>query len=260
MRTTLACVAGCAFLFVAGPVALVHCSGSSTSGTANSDAGHGSSGGNGSSSGATSSSSGGLGDDSGGTSSSNGGGGSSGGGEGGTSSGATDGGTSSGGEGGTSSSSGAGTPVPEGGVPSDPNSVSCGGAMCNTTSNYCCVEADGGATCLPDNSGACGTNAPRVYCNEAADCSGGICCTALTYGTHTSSCKPACSGPTGPYNLGEFQLCRTDAECGSADAGAASQKCVVQLCSAMLGGPQNVTVEACAYPGAGGWGPLPGCM
>jgi hypothetical protein len=66
---------------------------------------------------------------------------------------------------------------------------------------------------------------------------------------------------------GDFQVCRTDSECGqNSDAGAA-KKCVVQTCSSDCPN-EHITVEACAYPnvtggGFGGsmtsWGALPGC-
>jgi hypothetical protein len=256
MRTTHAWIACCSLLLLGAPVMLTHCSGGSSSTSPKGDGGGqgGSSSGVGASSGgsSSSSSSGGSGDDGGGSSS-------------GTSSGGSSSGTSSGGEGGTSSSSGGEggttsssggvvTPVPEGGAPSDPNSVTCGATSCNTTTQYCCAEGDaGGGSCLPYNNGSCNI---KVSCNEAADCAGGVCCTQLAFGTHTTSCMASCGA-------GNFQICRTDAECGSADAGAAQRKCIVQTCqaTASMTGPK-VTVEACAYftPGpGGGWGPLPLC-
>jgi hypothetical protein len=127
---------------------------------------------------------------------------------------------------------------------------------CNTTTSYCCTAADGGA-CEPYNSGSCST--VKETCNEATDCSSGVCCQALELGPHDTSCKPTCG-------TGDFQVCRTDGECGSADAGAASQQCIVQTCPIdTMGG--TATAEACAYytaPGPtngfmGHWGALPGC-
>jgi hypothetical protein len=108
-------------------------------------------------------------------------------------------------------------------------------------------------------------------CNEAADCaSGSYCCAAYAYGGGASCHVGPCSNTVG----GTYQVCRTDSECGSADAGAGSQKCIVQTCYTNQYMTQTVTVEACAVrqtgggvpgggvPGGGGttYGPLYGCM
>lgn len=281
MRTIPVTLACCLIGLASAPLVLAHCGGSSAS-SPKTDAGPGSSSGfssgGGNSSGGNTSSGGSSGDDgslgsssgsSGGTSGDDG------------SVGSSSGGSSSGGEGGTTSSSssgGGGVPVPEGGVASDPDNVTCGGSPCNTTTDHCCETADSG-TCQPLN-GACAAGALSLECNEAADCAGGnVCCTALAYGQHATTCTAGACAP------GTFQLCRTDSECGSADAGAASQKCIVQTCYTSQAMTQTVTVEACAYPayGAGGtpgggvpgggvpgggvpgggttttWGPLPNC-
>ncbi len=256
MRTTHTTIACCVFVLAVTPVVLTHCSGSSsTTPKANGSSSGGSSGGQGSSSGQGSSnggtsSSGSSGDDGGGGTSSSSGGSSSGGSDdGGTVN--PDGAASSGGEGGTGS--GGGTPVPEGGAPSDPGSVSCGSSTCNTTTQHCCVEADGG-TCGALN-GSCtgGAGAVAVACNEAADCApGNVCCQPLEYGPHSTTCMPSC--PVGTY----FQVCRADAECGTADAGATSQRCVVQTCFTSMAMTATSTIEACAYPTTTGGGGFPG--
>jgi hypothetical protein len=54
---------------------------------------------------------------------------------------------------------------------------------------------------------------------------------------------------------GTYQVCRTDSECGSADAGAGSQKCVVQTCYTNQYMTTTVMVEACAVPQAAGGTP-----
>jgi hypothetical protein len=103
-----------------------------------------------------------------------------------------------------------------------------------------------------------------VSCKEAADCaSGSVCCEILAYPTPPASTNPT-SCQTGTCPTGDFQLCRTDAECGSADAGPDSQKCIVQTCYTSAAMTTPVTVEACAYPTfmpprGYTWGPLPGC-
>jgi hypothetical protein len=98
----------------------------------------------------------------------------------------------------------------------------------------------------------------EVSCNEAADCASGVCCAPDQYGPQSTSCMPSCPA-------GDFQLCRTDSECGSGDSGAPKQ-CIVQTCpTGPMADAGTVTVEACAYytpggfGGAGTWGPLPAC-
>jgi hypothetical protein len=260
-------------ILVAAPVALVQCSSSSSS-NHNTGKMNGSSGGTsgGASSSGVGTSSGG--DDGGGTSSGpSSSGGSSGGEEGGLTG---EGGNA--GEGG-STSGGPAIPVPEGGAPSDPGQVPCGATSCTTSTQFCCKgTGDGGtATCDSYNSGTCPTTSIQVQCNEAADCMGGVCCQALQYGPHSATCMPSCG-------TANFQVCRTDGECGAMSDAGAAKRCVVQTCFAQMpvggfpggpgggvpgggtsgGGTPTVTVEACAYPnvGAGGgvmWGPLPNC-
>ena len=262
IHTTLACGL---LVLAAAPVALTHCSGSTAS-SPKSDAGKGgsssgfSSGGGNSSGGSSSGSSG---DDGGGSSS----GASSSGGQGGDGGNQnTDGGSSGGGDGGGSSSGGSTTPVPEGGMPSDPGVVPCGSATCSAASQKCCATADAG-TCTALNSG-CPTGSTSHECKEAADCaSGNVCCTVYNYGSYPYTCN------LGGCPTGDYQVCRTDAECGSPEAGAGSQKCVVQTCHTTGPTGPTVTVEACAVrqatggpgggiPGGGTggtWGALTGC-
>jgi hypothetical protein len=189
--------------------------------------------------------------------------GSSSGGQGASSSGAGEGGAT--GEGGASSSSG-GTvvPVPDGGAPSTPMMVTCGATSCDTGGSMpqqCCVSGDGG-TCTAFTTGC--SSGITVPCDEAADCTGGsVCCQVLECGQHSTSCKTTCATT-------DFQLCRTDSECGTTSDAGAAKKCIVQMCGSSLVGPTcggtMVKVEACAYPAAGvgfgsptTWGPLPEC-
>jgi hypothetical protein len=271
MRSNHACLACCVFLFAAGPVALIHCSSSSNtnnSGSHGDASSQGSSNGGNSSNGAGSSSGGGTedggpsGSSSGITTSSSGGGtSSSGGGEGGTSS----------GDGGASSSGGHTTPVPEGGVASDPGVVPCGTSTCTTSTNYCCVSGGDGGTqsCVAYNGGTCGTGSFKIGCNESADCMSGVCCQTILgiAMVGSTSCMPSCT--YGPTQTTYYQTCRTDAECGvNSDAGAAAAKCIPQTCTApnQFGGGPSIDIEACAYftrgtgGGPGTWGPLPYCV
>jgi hypothetical protein len=256
MRTTHAFVACLTTLLAAAPLVLTQCSGTSggTKVTAGTDGGnHGSSGGGGGSGGGSSggneSSSGGGGDDA--ETGSSGGQGTSSGGIGG------DGGETGDG-GGASSSGGTVVQVPEGGAPSQPGMVSCGGTTCETSSSQCCLGADGG-TCTAFNAG-CSSGVTQP-CDEAADCINAVCCQPLECGQHSTTCKTTC-GTT------DFQLCRTDSECGQGTDAGAAKKCIVQTCGTQMFGAAcggtMVTVEACAYPGAGGfgsvtYGPLPEC-
>jgi hypothetical protein len=280
MRTTHACMACLASVLAAAPLVLTHCSGSNSSSKLN-DAGSGSGSGgsfgssgsgSGGSSGTSSGSSGG--EDAGASS-----GGSSGAGSDASSSGVVgqDGGQT--GEAGGSSGGGATCQTPDGGAPCDPGIVSCGSMSCTTASTYCCSDLDGGGTCDPYNGGSCASGV-KYQCNEAADCMSGVCCEADQYGPHSSSCMPSCP-------VGNFQVCRTDSECGVSDAGG-PKKCILQTCPTSAGGGAGgpgfpggpgggssggsssggavatITIEACSYPTTGAmgvvtWGPLPAC-
>jgi hypothetical protein len=142
--------------------------------------------------------------------------------------------------------------VPDGGAPCNPGTVPCGSTTCNTATEYCCEESNGDGTCDPVNGGSCASGI-KVACNEAADCASGVCCQEDTYGPHSATCQTSC--PTG-----YFQVCRTDAECGT-DGSGAPQTCIVQLCPPSAGAAATVTLEACAYSDLGGpFGPLPFCV
>jgi hypothetical protein len=83
-----------------------------------------------------------------------------------------------------------------------------------------------------------------------------VCCTAYAYATTAAGNSATCHvGPCSNTVGGTYQVCRTDAECGSADAGAGSQKCIVQTCYTNQYMTTKVTVEACAVPQTGGGTP-----
>jgi hypothetical protein len=150
-------------------------------------------------------------------------------------------------------------PVPEGGAPSAPGSVQCGGAACDVSQgNSCCVtQTDAGPkeTCSPPNTPC--TGGTKLECDEAADCNGGVCCQtiegiALVGGT---SCMTSCPGGA------TFQTCRVDSECGGPDAGASLERCIPQTCT-NANPMRSLKIEACAVPpgpGNPGGGPLAYC-
>jgi hypothetical protein len=79
-------------------------------------------------------------------------------------------------------------------------------------------------------------------------------------GQHSTSCKGTCATT-------DFQLCRTDDECGQGTDAGAAKKCIVQTCHTQMIGAAcagaTTTLEACAYPTTVGftttWGALPEC-
>jgi len=243
MRTTYALLSCLAPLMAVTPLVLNGCGGGSNSNAKLGQDGSASGGGE-------LSSGGGSGGGSGGTSGGeDGGGGGSGSGGGSTSSGASSSGVvgddaSPPGEGGGGSSSGSSIPVPDGGAASTPGVVACGSSTCSTSSQLCCESTggDGGAaaSCVAPN-GTCASGI-ESSCDEASDCaSGSVCCELDAYGPHAATCH------AGSCPAGNFQVCRTDAECGTGDGGA-PQKCIVQSCPTGPGAMTTVTLEACAYP------------
>jgi loricrin len=257
MRTTHVCMACLASVLATAPLLLTQCGGSGSSNAKLNGSSSGSgSGGQGSSSGG---SGGGIGpssggDDAGSTSS------------GGSSSGVDSDASGSGavgadgappgeGGGGSSGGSGGGTSclAPEGGAPCDPGTVTCGSMSCSTATTECCSNLDGGGTCDPYNGGSC-TSGVTYQCNEAADCTSGVCCELDEYGAHSATCMPSCG-------VGYFQVCRSDSECGTTSDAGAAKKCILQTCPTTEGATTTITVEACAYPtvtGGGAGGGFPG--
>jgi hypothetical protein len=96
---------------------------------------------------------------------------------------------------------------PDGGRPSDPGFVDCGGTPCDLSTSVCCIQqknTEAGSIppkCVP----AC-TSALNVVvnCDETADCQHGkVCCVDLVTGAQT--CQTSC--------IATLQLCRCDQEC-----------------------------------------------
>jgi hypothetical protein len=144
-------------------------------------------------------------------------------------------------------------PVPEGGAPSDPGSVPCGGAPCAVNEGRsCCIQiVDGGRqeTCNPPNTG-CPAPGVKLECDEAADCNGGVCCQAIVgtavQGSTSCSGTPTCMGvPTT-----NFQVCRTDDECGQETDAGAAKRCIPQTCT-NVAPPRSLKIESCAVLSTG---------
>lgn len=104
---------------------------------------------------------------------------------------------------------------------SDPGLIGCGTTTCKSsggilgsaTSSYCCVErANGGLISTCKNAAVSSCNGHRFLCDEAADCTNGVCCVEVqTSGGSVralSACRSSCA--TG---ASRFQVCKTDDEC-----------------------------------------------
>ncbi len=111
---------------------------------------------------------------------------------------------------------------------SNPGRVACAGGTCDTTVyELCCFApgAEGGAEhCTKDTSGC----ALTAQCDEKADCwAGTVCCAGPSSVAgnwmFSRSCITASAGVC-EFN-GGFQLCKTDAECGTS-------VCTIKTCTA----------------------------
>jgi hypothetical protein len=241
-------------LVALAPLALAQCGGSDSAGVNKPDSAGGS--GSGTSSGGSVSGSGGGSGSGGSAGSTSGSGDDSGpvdtGGGSGSSTGSSSGGDGSSGDGASSSGSPGCMSVDGGAQCSDPMKLPCGPATCDTSTQYCCVVNMGDAgrteTCVPPN-GACSSTA-KIGCKEAADCAGStVCCGNFPMlGVQgVTSCMASCSAQQ------NVQICRTDAECGTNDAGVA-KKCILQTCG-------SLTLQLCtaAFSPADAGGAYSGC-
>ncbi len=143
-------------------------------------------------------------------------------------------------------------PVPDGGAPSDPGDVPCGGSECPVSTSICCqAKSDGGVseTCTAANAGCSGIT---FGCNEASDCGGGVCCQGVNAigvqgPTFCAAPGATCEGGGDPtFPLGAFQTCRTDAECGTDSDAGFYKRCIPQVCTSPTIGGATTDVEACA--------------
>jgi hypothetical protein len=115
---------------------------------------------------------------------------------------------------------------PDGGAPSNPSSVECGGQPCSVPTNVCCDRfwVDGGVKCQP---AAQQCQGPTLACDEKADCpTGQVCCLIVNGGNggFATECRQTCPGA---------ELCRCDQDCPQ------NTPCNVLTC------PGNRHIEAC---------------
>jgi hypothetical protein len=127
-------------------------------------------------------------------------------------------------------------PIPDGGAPSDPQTVKCGTAECTISTQFCCQQPDGGASCQTSGGACSALGGAKQECNEAADCphtdaGQQVCCFDVTEKGLESSCRADCNGGGGT----RFQACRTTTECKSGS-------CAVHACNGDAG---FSTVETC---------------
>jgi hypothetical protein len=130
--------------------------------------------------------------------------------------------------------------IPDGGVASNPQGVSCGGSACAAGADAgCCMQLDdGGGTCIDSHNSCVPPNA-AIECDEAANCPmGTVCCYLWGSGAFSlrATCLSAC--PTQPGSLGaQVQACRTHAEC------VETRICTVRSCGGFV-------LETCASTAA----------
>ncbi len=126
--------------------------------------------------------------------------------------------------------------IPDGGVPPNPGSVTCGSTSCAVATSFCCVAPDGGATCQTSGGTCTALGGAKHECDEAADCPATqVCCyelDALT-STFSTACHVDCAGGGGLRD----QACKQTAEC-------LDGTCAVHACDG------GATIEACKpFPG-----------
>jgi fibronectin-binding autotransporter adhesin len=142
-----------------------------------------------------------------------------------------DGGGGGGGDTGTTTEAGGGDGG--GGGLSNPGKITCGPTECNTTGQTCCTTLatdGGGSTCEDGGGNQCQGQTLPASCDEKADCAdGGLCCLAVG-GNAAITCRAAC-------NNNRIQICKTNAECVSGDAGCQAYTC-----------PNNRTIRSCTKP------------
>jgi len=109
--------------------------------------------------------------------------------------------------------SGIGDSGPTEAAPPDKGAVQCNGSPCNSDDSSCCIEADGGQSCVANSSTKKCEGLAEVHCDEKADCeSGQVCCATVVGAKATSKCAAACPNQDPPGNL-QRQICKTSDEC-----------------------------------------------
>jgi hypothetical protein len=100
---------------------------------------------------------------------------------------------------------------PDSGLVSDPKSVACEGASCDTRTSACC-PGNGGCLSFGQADFNCGTRAVKIECDEPGDCvldaAVSACCLRpdLFDEKAQARCQPTCGA-------GEGRLCKRDADC-----------------------------------------------
>lgn len=119
---------------------------------------------------------------------------------------------------------------PDGGLPCDPGNVSCAGSTCPTRTTFCCEpDTETSGTC--DQIGTTCTQS-ELYCDETADCEGGVCCMTITTSFIGTTVKAICQTTCA---TGSYQLCRSNTECGT------GKPCIAQTCPLT-----GTDIEACS--------------
>ena len=109
--------------------------------------------------------------------------------------------------------------------------ISCGNATCDEATQFCCAQADGGASCQTTEPACAALGGARRQCEKTDDCaSGSVCCFDFSSIPSTSSCRNNdCNGGGGM----RVQACRSQSDC-------ASGTCAARSC--LVGG----SIESCA--------------
>jgi hypothetical protein len=109
--------------------------------------------------------------------------------------------------------------------------ISCGNATCDEATQFCCAQADGGASCQTTEPACAALGGVRRQCEKTDDCaSGSVCCFDFSSIPATASCRNNdCNGGGGM----RVQACRSQGDC-------ASGTCATRSC--LVGG----SIESCA--------------
>jgi len=129
--------------------------------------------------------------------------------------------------------------VPDGGSPSTPGTIDCGGKSCNGTNAICCSpgKLDSGVyACSADtDAAACGDGVVQE-CDETADCpAGNVCCAVVTVGSYVeTTCLESCQ-----LRPESRQACKLNGECHNGNP------CMPQTCSGQLIGLCSAGGDTC---------------
>jgi hypothetical protein len=109
----------------------------------------------------------------------------------------------------------------------DPGHVACGADTCTPPVTSCCVEADGGATCVGQQ--VC--TGRTIACDETGDCTpGNVCCYSVGQAGFPYV-QSACAPHDCIRNSIAYQACKSTADCAGT-----GQLCVAQACGGVVFG------------------------